>query len=104
MVFDDGTYELKWVDRGDYQLCTDGDPNWQPSFGYFRSASNLDSIIHNSGLPYQEAYKISLDGDTLVREHRRYMSIDAIEHNNLAYWSAGQYLNYREVFVRVTDN
>ena len=29
------TYQLQWDERGDYELGTYGDPNWQPNFGYW---------------------------------------------------------------------
>ena len=101
--FADGTYELKWVDRGDYQLGTDGDPNWQPSYGNYRLSAEEDSLYHNKGLDYEVAYTLSRSGDTLMRRHRRYMSKDGFNGSGVQVWWVANRRNYTETFVRVSN-
>lgn len=99
--YPDGTYELKWVDRGDYRLGTEGDPNWQPSYGYYLVPENADSLYHNIGLTYEVGYTMLIEGDTLTRQHRRYMSADGFDNKGNQLWWKRNLRNYREVFIRV---
>lgn len=104
--YEDGTYQLLWLDRGAYELGTDGDPNWQPSFGMYRTNQGEDSLIHNSPLFYAQAYSLSFNGDTLIRTSYRYMSSNSRDNNSGAsanLWRSGDTVKYQEVFHRVSD-
>ena len=88
-------YQLQWTDRGEYQLGTDGDKNWQPNFGYWHITLDGDSLIHNAGQPYETRYRLYTTEDGFVRVHVRYMSEDGPS------WSAGDEVVFAEHFIRI---
>ncbi len=96
--FEDGTYQLQWADRGDYSLGTEGDPNWQPSFGYYQLNEAGDSLIHNKGLPYETFYLLSIDGKQMLRTSQRYMSENSTEYGSRDLWRRGNIVEFTEVF------
>ena len=91
----EGTYQLRWVERGDYTLGTEGDPNWQPNFGYWQLSG--DTLYHNRGTTYQQRYVVGISGDALERVSMRYMS----EANLGANWSPGDTVSQTEFFIKV---
>lgn len=104
--YEDGTYQLLWLDRGAYELGTDGDPNWQPSYGMYRCNAGEDSLFHNLPLHYQQAYALSFEADTLIRTSYRYMSSYSRNNNNGAatnLWREGDIVKYQEVFYRINE-
>ena len=97
----DKTYQLRWKDRGFYELGTKGDPNWQPSFGYWELNSSEDSLIFNRGQYYEKRFKIvTLDNSQLTRESDRFMS-STFSHPNFPSWSRGDWIKYKEYFIKV---
>ena len=96
--FEDGTYQLQWADRGDYNLGTVGDLNWQPSFGYYQLNENGDSLLHNKGLPYETLYILSFDGSQMIRTSQRYMSENSSQYSNFNRWRRGNIVEFTEVF------
>ena len=93
----DGTYQLQWVERGDYDLGTEGDPNWQPNFGSWTIRN--DSLIHNQGQFYETKYRFNVSEIVFTRTSDRYMSEP--DHNDG--WSAGDTVIFIENFERVLD-
>ena len=87
------TYQLKWVDRGEYMLGTDGQPNWQPSYGAWSFNAVGDSLFHNKGTAYEVGYKISLSEREFTRTSERYMSISGPT------WNAGDEVLFIEFFT-----
>lgn len=101
--YEDGSYQITWLDRGAYELGTEGTPNWQPGFGTFRLKADGDSLIHNALTPSAYDYAIELKGDTLVRTSLRYMSSYSSQFSGSFYtgaWNVGDYVKYQEIFVR----
>ena len=92
VYLDTKTYQLRWVDRGEYMLGTDGQPNWQPNFGAWRISSSEDSLFHNKGTDYEVGYKISLSEEEFTRTSVRHMSSPGPT------WNAGDEVIFREVF------
>lgn len=99
--FDDGTYQLQWADRGDYSLGTEGDPNWQPSYGYYQINEAGDSLFHNKGLPYETLYIISFEGNQMIRTSQRYMSVNSKEYSSVYLWQRGDVVMFKEHFERL---
>jgi|GEM_PF-7083937 len=100
----DGTYQLLWLDRGAYELGTEGEPNWQPSFGFYLGNSSGDSLYHNRNLYYQCSYSIRLENNQLIRESKRYMSTNSSTYNSAPYhglWRRGNEVKFVEVFRRI---
>ena len=95
----DGTYQLRWTERGDYTLGTEGDPNWQPNFGYWELDG--DSLIHNRGAWYEQRYFVTLSDSVLTRRHARYMSKGNADEGGYlgAFWRPGEYLDQIEIFT-----
>ena len=93
--FADGTYQLQWIERGDYDLGTEGDPNWQPNYGFWELKG--DSLIHNQGLYYKQGYKIELTDSTFSRQSIRYMSSKL----DFVAWQAGDWVDQTEYFLLV---
>ncbi len=89
------TYQLRWVDRGTYELGTEGDPNWQPNFGSWQISG--DTLIHNPGLAYETKYLLGITGDFITRYSMRYMS------SNGETWSPEDTVLFIERFVRDFD-
>ena len=73
----DGTYQLIWDPRGDYDLGTPGDENWQPRFGSYELDEASMTLTHNKGLPDETVYSITLDEEGFIRTSKRVMSEDA---------------------------
>lgn len=96
--FTDGTYQLQWSERGDYSLGTEGDPNWQPSYGYWELNGN--QLIHNKGLPYETTYTVNVTQDEFIRTHNRYMSVP-FSNNGQVIWSRGEYVTYIEYLILI---
>ena len=94
VYYDNGTYQLKWIERGDYSLGTDGDPNWQPNFGSWELHGNR--LIHNKGHYYETEYTVSITDDSFSRTSIRYMSEQLIG----ARWEIGDEIQQTEVFRR----
>jgi len=94
----DGTYQLRWIERGDYQLGTEGDPNWQPSFGYWEIIDG--KLVHNPKTFYETVYEYSVSESALRKTFERYMSLEYI---NLGAWNAGDTVRQSEVFIKVED-
>lgn len=98
----DKTYQLLWVDRGNYELGAANEPNWQPNFGFWYYYPETDSVIHNYGLHYQIKYKITVDGNLLTRKSIRYMSSENSPANGLNRpWQKGDRVEFVEKFARV---
>lgn len=93
----DGTYQLRW-NRSNFELGSEGDPNWQPSFGYWQITDTGDTLIQNKGLPYETRYKLFIGDNNMSRSTSRYMS----ESFDGA-WLVGDHVNFNENFVRKTD-
>lgn len=87
-----GTYQLKWAERGDYQLGTIDTENWQPNFGYWQLDG--DMLIHNPGLFYETEYSIDVTEKTFSRTSSRYMN----EAFQGAVWSVGETVTQTELF------
>lgn len=98
----DKNYQLQWDDRGNYTLGTEGDPNWQPNFGYWHLTENEDSLIHNAGQHYETRYKITIEGNRMTRASRRYMS-NNLENIGTIHWQEGDWLIYTEEFILVQE-
>ncbi len=88
-----GTYQLRWIERGDYELGTVGDPNWQPNFGYWELSG--DTLYHNKGAYYQQKYYIEITDSTFRRRSTRYMS----ESYFLAEWEMKEWVDQTEFFI-----
>jgi hypothetical protein len=86
------TYQLRW-NRSEYQLGTDGEPNWQPNFGTWTISEN--SLIHNDNFEYSTAYTLELKNEKLYRTSNRIMSAS---YDNK--WAVGDTVTYKEVFAR----
>lgn len=97
---DDGYYQLRWVDRGEYRLGDRGDSDWQPSVGSWRWIAGSDSIIHNENQYYQQKYHILATANQLVLTSLRKMSSNDPESN---VWRAGETVLYQEHFIRVVE-
>lgn len=95
------TYQVIWLDRGNYQLGTEGDPNWQPNFGYWDYNEETDSLYHNPGLYYQVAYKITNNGLHLTRITQRHMSSNQSSAFN-RFWNKGDTVVFTEQFVKIS--
>ena len=67
-----GYYQLQWDNRGEYALGTLGDPNWQPSTGYWDILG--DTLIHNKGQTFETKYYLEVGENAMTRTHLRYMS------------------------------
>lgn len=91
------TYQLRWSDRGNYTLGTEGRDNWQPNFGYWHLNENEDSLFHNYGTPAMTGYAISFSGNDFRRTSRRVMS-SSLVNNGIIYWEEGDVVTYTEVF------
>lgn len=102
--FADGTYQLQWADRGDYSLGTEGDPNWQPSYGYYQLNEAGDSLYHNKGLPYECHYSIKWENEQMYRSSRRYMSTNSTEYSPLDRWRRGNIVEFVEHFQSVNNS
>ena len=96
------TYQLRWVDRGNYQLGTEGELNWQPSYGSWYHNPETDSVIHNIGLFYSVAYKITINSFQMTRISKRVMASDYDMFLGRP-WDKGDTVVFREVFYRVDD-
>lgn len=92
VYYSNGTYQLKWAERGDYTLGTDGEQNWQPSFGSWELTG--DRLVHNPGHYYEQVYIISLSQNTLSRTTDRQM----LEANQGASWLPGEIVTQTEYF------
>ena len=95
VYYSNGTYQLKWIERGDYSLGTEGDPNWQPNFGTWELTEN--TLTHNKGFYYETAYTIALSESNLLRTSTRFMSEQLIG----ARWESGEYVQQTEIFTTV---
>lgn len=93
----DGTYQLRWLERGDYSLGTLDHPNWQPDFGYWQLSN--DTLYHNRGTTYAQSYLLVLSDDQLRRSSRRYMSEALIGTN----WNAGDVVDQVEHFIKIQE-
>jgi len=71
---DDNSYQLLWENRGEYNLGTEGDENWQPRFGGYKFIEEENILIHNPNLPTETIYQIELSEDQLIRTSLRTMS------------------------------
>lgn len=91
----DGTYQLRWVERGDYALGTEGEPNWQPNFGYWQIVD--DSLYHNRGTTYKKSYAILIVSNTLERSTLRFMT----QRNLGANWDQGDTVPQTEYFIKI---
>lgn len=96
----DKLYQLRWTDRGKYQLGTEGEDNWQPNFGYWYYNTESQQLIHNEGLFYSTEYTINFSGGFMTRVSERVMSSD-FDASNGRVWNKGEQLSFKEVFVRV---
>ena len=94
------TYQLRWVDRGNYQLGTDGEANWQPNYGSWTYDEESDSLVHNKGLYYNVKYKVSVNGNRMTRTSLRVMTSDYDEFLGRT-WNNGDTVLFREKFIRV---
>lgn len=92
---ENGTYQLKWAERGDYALGTEGEANWQPDFGSWELRG--DTLVHNSNFFYETKYVISLDDISFSRTSFRLM----VEANQGAQWTRGEVVQQTEVFKRM---
>ena len=103
----DKNYQTRWIDRGTYSLGTEGDPNWQPGFGYWQYDEGLELLICNKGLPYEFRYKVTIqsNGLELIRECDRFMSSSYNNPNNSSdpSWSRSETVKYVETFVKIQD-
>ena len=93
------TYQLQWIDRGNYELGTSGEPNWQPKFGSWYLNAAQDSLIHNGGTTSETAYAINFSLGTFSRTSVRYMSTD-LYFNGSYLWREGEWVEFTEVFQR----
>ena len=93
VYYSNGTYQLKWIERGDYSLGTVGDPNWQPNFGTWELDNN--TLIHTKGLFYETTYTVSLSESSFRRTSTRYMS----EQLTGARWEPEEYVQQTEIFT-----
>lgn len=101
--YEDGSYQITWLDRGAYAFGTEGTPNWQPSFGSYRLKADGDSLQHNALLTSAYDYALELRGDTLIRTSMRYMSSYSSQYSGSNYdglWAEGDYVKYQEIFIR----
>jgi len=94
-----GTYQLRWIERGDYQLGTEGDPNWQPAYGYWSIKDG--KLIHNPGTFYETIYDFTIEPNLLTKSSSRYMSKSLAPY---FLWDTGDEITQTEVFVRVETN
>ncbi len=95
VYFDNGTYQLKWAERGDYSLGTNGEDNWQPNFGSWEL--NGDILTHNAGFYYETQYMISISESKFARTSDRQM----LEANQGAFWAVGEIVMQKENFRRI---
>ncbi|MEQ8239854.1 MAG: hypothetical protein RIA69_11615 [Cyclobacteriaceae bacterium] len=93
----DGTYQLRWLERGDYTLGTLDHPNWQPNFGFWQLSN--DTLYHNRGATHAQSYLITLSRDKLSRSSHRYMS-EALTGAN---WNAGDIVLQEEQFIKILE-
>ena len=96
------TYQLRWKDRGYYELGTSGDPNWQPSFGYWQFNKNEDSLIFNKGQFYETRYALTMANGFMNRRSNRYMSSN-FPGSGTPLWSAGDTILYKEYFIKISN-
>lgn len=96
----DRMYQLRWIDRGNYELGTEGDPNWQPNYGSWYHDPATDSVTHNIGLHYSIKYKITINGDLMERVSLRYMSSENDNRLNRN-WQQGDSILFVENFIRL---
>lgn len=90
-------YQLQWLNRGEYELGTEGDPNWQPNFGYWKINESNEGVflVHNNASPYETRYRIiGVDENKLVRQSVRYMSEAGHIHE------IGDSVLFTETFIR----
>ncbi len=96
-----GTYELVWDDRGDYQLGVDTMQSWQPNYGYWQLDDASMSLIHNNTQYYQTNYDIKLlDANTLVRSHFRRMAANSSKYGPASLWAKNEMVIYTEYFSK----
>jgi hypothetical protein len=96
----DKLYQLRWTDRGKYQLGTEGDSNWQPNFGYWHNVPETNRVFHNEGLYYSVEYTISFSNNLMTRVSARVMSSD-FDAGNGRLWNKGDTVTFKEVFQRI---
>lgn len=91
---EDGTYQLRWSERGDYGLGTQGTDNWQPSFGYWELEGN--TLIHNKGTAYEKTYLALINEDRFQRSADRLM----LESHPFVTWQPDEVVYQTEVFKK----
>lgn len=97
---EDGYYQLRWVDRGEYRLGNSGESDWQPSVGAWRWIAGTDSIVHSENQFYEQQYHVAVNGDKMILTSLRTMGQNDREPNRTI-WLKGQTLLYQEHFIRV---
>ncbi|MFY0627255.1 MAG: hypothetical protein JXR07_13225 [Reichenbachiella sp.] len=91
---DDHTYQIQWVERGDYALGTEDSQNWQPNFGTWEVEG--DSLIHNASLYYEVKYNYAFSGNNFSRSSKRYMT----EPAGSGAWQATDTISFVERFIK----
>jgi hypothetical protein len=94
----DKTYQLRWIERGDYQLGTENYDNWQPSYGYW---SIIDGkLIHNSGTDYETEYELTIEDTTMTRTSDRMMLKAYFPYIQ---WDSEDIIRQTEVFIKIAE-
>lgn len=92
VYYSNGTYQLKWSERGDYMLGTEGENNWQPSFGNWQIIDN--TLIHNRGFFYETRYSLAFSGNQMTRTSDREMT----QAHFGALWLVNETVTQTEIF------
>lgn len=92
VYYSNGTYQLKWSERGDYTLGTEGESNWQPSFGNWQIIGN--TLIHNRGFFYETRYTLLFNGSQMTKISDREMT----KAHFGAFWLENETVTQTEIF------
>lgn len=97
----DRAYLLFWDEvRGDYELGTEGTPNYQPSFGRWEMNDLGDTLIQNPATAFEVKYQILVLNDSaFVRSSMRYMATANWAWNG-GTWNVGDIVPYVEYFIK----
>ena len=95
----DGTYLISWEALGEYDLGTEGDPNWQPRFGSYIFLEDEKKLIHNPNQDNQIEYNVDLSEDLFIRSSNRYMS----KSSSCSDYQSGRLIYFEETFLGVAE-
>ena len=67
-------YQLRWSNRGEYNLGYPESSNWQPKVGTWKLDDTGNILIHNPHMEFEQRYTIlELTSNKFVRVHQRFM-------------------------------